>query len=211
MDISITFQFYCLFSLAGWFLQIQHALQYNMACVWPIFYSRRKPKVVTSKWSLVMFPCSSGPIWWRMTEGAEGERSAAICVLQWKTNRVDSSDGGDDWRCRRPEKCYNLCSAMDNQLLKINYPHTVGWLQLQEVEVAFVLVWDNSCQLHDSCTGYSICADLFVLFHLQFSQLWWSCSFNVWGHFHISEQCEIWEKVPNLYFVYMLLEMCILP
>jgi hypothetical protein len=29
-----------------------------------------------------------------MTEGAEGQRSAAICVLQWTTNQVDSSDGG---------------------------------------------------------------------------------------------------------------------
>lgn len=77
----------------------------------------------------------------------------------------------DDWRCRRLEKCCNLCSAMDNRLLKINYPRTVGWLQLQEVEVAFVVVWDHSCWLHASCTGYSICAHIFVLFHLQFSSV----------------------------------------
>jgi hypothetical protein len=30
----------------------------------------------------------------RMTEGAEGQRSAAICVLQWTINQVDSSNGG---------------------------------------------------------------------------------------------------------------------
>jgi hypothetical protein len=29
-----------------------------------------------------------------MTEGAEGQRSAAICVLQWTSNPVDSSNGG---------------------------------------------------------------------------------------------------------------------
>jgi hypothetical protein len=102
-----------------------------------------------------------------------------------------------------------LCSAMDNWLLKINYPRTVGWLQLQEVEVAFVVVWNHSCWLHDSCTEY-ICPFSPSIFISIFS-----CGeivpsmFGVVSTFQNNVKSE--KKVSNLYFVCMLLEMCILP